>query len=258
MSLTSRLQNAAALDLGDAQSSASPRIWWRHGNRAAGTGGFFYAKAADHGALTAPWSAASLYGDEQGFTTEKLRLVALALRATPFREVATPDGRRVREYATTWQPRMRLHTEVLCLMQGGDLSRLVVWSATGLTGKAIKTLLSDMRRNVVDVASQMASARLPLSAFWTPVQTQRDEAGRVVYTPTRFGSVVTLPALPVKERASEKIIEALLLDDDALARVASLRDDIAQWRSETRVAAASGEATTTAAAMAIEEHDDEL
>lgn len=205
------------------------RIYWRHGAKQQKAPGFFYVKASE---LTdepgAPWKPVDLY-DEAGFMATKLRLIPIAMRATPFIS-RREGGREIQKiWLPKWEKGAQIYNELLCLQVEGLSDAPVVWVSKGLTGAAVSKALKQYHQTLLRAGEKIAGRRLPAYTFWLTVRTEVNEQRHIVYRDTGFGSQVTLPQLEMPAAIDQAVIDQAFVGEDLLVFGEAIREQFDSW-----------------------------
>jgi hypothetical protein len=239
----------------DVRGDGLLRIQWRNGEQRSKTGGYFFVSAENVGDTVpdAPWVAHTDTFDDgtevEGFKADELDMAVICMRSQPFHWSA-PNGTqgRYKVWQTKWEKggeNQSMQVEVLALVKGFDDP--VVWtSATIKTSFAIISrggkgeapgILASITEHMVKPASKAAGKPLDSYAFWATVATERDDKGKIVYTPTK-GKAVTRPVLKLpaeKERESLDWLRARFAGKKLIAdTLVPLREQYEDWRRELR------------------------
>jgi len=229
------------------------RIQWRNGEQRVRTGGYFFVPADRLGDMVpgAPWEAyTDTFNDGSevdGYKAEQLDMLIFCVRQQPFIWSA-PAGSpgRYKIWGTRWQrgeANQGMQVEVLALVEGfGD--EPVVWSSAtiktsfaiiGRGGKGEKPgIIASISEHLVRPAEKSGNVKLDTYCFLATVATEKDDKGKIVYTPTQ-GKAVTRPVLVLPETPD---LEWVRMRYAGTANIRDtlipLRQQYEDWRRERR------------------------
>ena len=220
----------------DGDGDGLPRIWWHNGSKDRKSPGSFYTRAEDWlGDLPAPWQADERFDNEAGWAANTLKIIPITYRSQAYMEVKEGERKR-RQYRDKWEPglNMRIHTEILCLVEG--LDGAVVWSIKGMTGKAVTGkdgIFVQARKALVQPAEKALKKRVPLHAFWLPI-TQEMENGKLKVVTFPEGGHITPPSLALPKGEGRDLLNALYAGRELIEEAGRLRDEYEAWRLQRR------------------------
>ena len=224
----------------DSQEQAGyPRIYWRHGAKQSGQGGFFYASSRDFAELGAPWESVEIYDDEPGFKASTLKIAVIRKRSQAFTEYL-PEGSKdkVKIWHEHWKLGRQLYTELLCMMEGYD--GLVTLVAKGLTGKALTAknvgILPRHAELVMKEAQKTwkGAGQVPPWAFWVPIGTKLTAKGKPEFVDTGYGSTITPPDLAISGEVTREVLKSLFVGRELLDIGLEAYHDHAEWQKTLR------------------------
>lgn len=220
----------------DQDQQQPPRIWWHNGNKQAKTPGSFYTKEEEIGGPPdSPWQEVEKYDGETGYVAESLKIAIIATRSQPV-IIDSSGERKTYTWLTKWEKGAQIYTEILCFAEG--IAEPVVWPCKGMTGKAMTGkggILQSYEKGFLRNASQCVGKGLNPWAFWLPISTKLDSAGKPAYDDTGFKSFVTPPDLFLPAMAvTQDLMNALFVGSDLYKRGAEVRVEFDSWIKEKR------------------------
>lgn len=225
------------------QGDGLVRIQWRNGEPKLRTGGYFFVSGERLGDFTPgePWQPTEEVFESgataEGFKAEKLHLAVIGVRQQPF--IRKDSGKFWLEKYAKGEQGASLQVDVLCVAEGLEDLGVVVWgSATVKTSFAIvgrpDGIIYRIHQDILKPASALAKKDMRPWCFWATIATERDDKGKVVYTPTQ-GKPVTRPILELPKEVTKEWLLAQYTGKDMLILGEQLRASYDEWVKERRV-----------------------